>query len=107
MQSQCNIVRIANPHLSKKNICSYYMPHVGGYAMENNSCMIDPGKMRILKRGDCLEHVFASELYDIQGQYAGSYIFWYDMAQERYLKIVDLDDLAEQNNTNPKICRGN
>ena len=75
--------------------------------MENNSCMIDPGKMRILKRGDCLEHVFASELYDIQGQYAGSYIFWYDMAQERYLKIVDLDDLTEQDNTNPKIRRGN
>lgn len=74
--------------------------------MENSSCMIDPGKMRILKRGDCLEHVFASELYDIQGQYAGSYIFWYDMAQERYLKIIDLDEIVEVWNTNSKKSKG-
>lgn len=74
--------------------------------MENNTCTIDPGKMRILKRGDCLEHVFASELYDIQGQYAGSYIFWYDMAQERYLKIIDLDEIVEVWNTNSKKSKG-
>lgn len=39
-----------------------------------------------------MDHLFASELYDRDGQYAGSYVFYYDEAQGRYLKIACLDD---------------
>lgn len=47
-----------------------------------------------------LEGYFASAVYDINGHYAGSYIFWYDPAQDRYLKIVSLDDIVSDDGHN-------
>lgn len=47
-----------------------------------------------------LEATFASEIYDIHGRYAGSYLFWYDPAQGRYLKLVSLDDIAADDGHN-------
>ena len=43
---------------------------------------------------------FASEIYDIHGRYAGSYLFWYDPAQGRHLKLVSLDDIAADDGHN-------
>lgn len=42
-----------------------------------------------------MDNLFATELYDHDGQYAGSYILYYDEAQGRYLKIACLDDIPD------------